>query len=73
MYEYVPFDRERVYVELVIGPESWPVMFTYHVVPVGRPDSVNVTEYVTSENVTLSETAAPLTVNEPEDGDGSYV
>ena len=40
-------------------------MFTYHVDPVGNPDSVNVTLYVTSENVTASGNAFPLTVKLP--------
>ena len=55
--------------DAMIAPESSPlVILTYHVDADGRPDSVNVTVYVTFENVIVSETGAPLTVNEPEDG-----
>ena len=40
--------REKEYDDPVIAPESTPlVKLTYHVVPDGRPDSVNVTEYIT--------------------------
>ena len=48
-----------------------PLSVTFHVAPVGRPDSVNVTVYVTSENVIDCETGAPFTVNDPE-YDGLY-
>ena len=40
--------------------------------PDGRPDSVNVTVYLTRENATDSETEAPSTAREPEDGEGLY-
>lgn len=48
------------------------VMFTYHFVDAGRPVSEKVTEYVTRLNVIDAEYAAPLIVNDPDEGDGSY-
>jgi hypothetical protein len=39
-------------------------------VPLGRPDSENVTVYFVSENVIDLESALPSTVNEPVGGDG---
>jgi hypothetical protein len=54
-----------------MGPDDvCPVKFTYHDVPDGRPDSVNVTVYLTKGNDTDLETDPPFTVKEPEDGDG---
>ena len=73
VYVYVPLVRYRLYDEPVIGPELLFVKFTYHVVPFGRPVSVNVTLYVTFEKVIGSFIDFPFTVNEPEDGDGKYV
>ena len=64
--------RENEYDVPVIAPDFIPLLrFTYHVDPVGRPDSVNVTEYVTSENVMGSESDLPFTVNDPGYADGS--
>jgi len=48
-------------------------MLRYHFVPVGNPDSVNVTSHVSSVKVTDSETALPLTVKLPDDGLGLYI
>jgi hypothetical protein len=45
--------------------DSAPLRVTFHVAPEGRPVSVNVTVYVTSEKVIDCETGAPLTVNDP--------
>ena len=42
-YEYVPLGRVVVIVDVVDDRDGRPVMFTYHVVPDGRPVSVNVT------------------------------
>ena len=48
--------------------------FTYHVVPDGRPDSENVTVYLTGENVTMGRvTEDPDTVSVPEYEDGAYI
>ena len=47
-------------------------MFTYQSIPCPRPDSSNVTEYLTRENVMLLETVIPWTANDPGDGDGPY-
>jgi len=44
-YEYVPFGTENVIVS-VVDDSVVPFKVTDHVVPDGRPDSVNVTEYV---------------------------
>ena len=50
----------------MIGPDvGRPVMFTYHAVPDGRPDSVNVTVYVTGRNVMATGEVGPLTVSDP--------
>ena len=50
------------------------VTLAYHVVPDGRPVSVNVTLYVTFEKVTEGKfTAVPETVNVPAYEDGSYI
>jgi hypothetical protein len=38
-------------------------------VPYGNPLSENVTEYITSENVTVTADEAPLTLNENEEVD----
>ena len=64
VYVYVPLVRYRLYDAPIIAPELIPfVKFTYHVVAVGNPVSVNVALYVTFENVIDSDTGAPLTVN----------
>ena len=52
---------------------EFPEMFTYHV-PDARPDSENVTVYVTGENVTVGRvTEDPDTVSVPEYEDGAYI
>ena len=52
--------------------KSCPLLrFTYQVVPAGSPDSVKLTVYTTSENETVLEIFAHLTVKEPDDGEGS--
>jgi len=53
--------------------EDWPEILRYHFVPVGNPDSVNVTSHVSSVKVTDSETALPFTVKLPDDGLGLYI
>ena len=52
VYEYVPLVNENVYDVPVIAPESTPLLrLTYHVVPEGNPDSVNVTVYLLTDVV----------------------
>ena len=52
VYEYVPFVKEKEYDVPVMAPESMPLLrFTYHDVPDGRPDSVNVTVYLLTDVV----------------------
>jgi hypothetical protein len=68
-YEYVPFAAVNVIV-LVVEDSVVPLNVTDHDVPDGRPDSVNVTVYLTKGNDTDLETDPPFTVKEPEDGDG---
>ncbi len=70
-YVYEPLVRDTVYEDPDIGPELNDVELTYHVVPDGRPVSVNVVEYVTVENVTDFCRLAPLTVNDPVYADGA--
>jgi len=53
--------------------EDWPLIFRYHFVPDGKPDSVNVTSHVSSVKVTDSETALPFTVKLPDEGLGLYI
>ena len=66
----------RLNVILLVEELPWktcPVLFVtlvYHVVPDGRPDSVNVTAYVAKVNVTDTDCGLPLTVTEPEDEEG---
>ena len=55
---------------VVVDVTDTPFSVTDQLVPEGNPVSVNVTEYVTNENGTGTETGAPLTVNEPEEGEG---
>ena len=70
-YEYDPLGSGRV-IELAVDEYEDPdVMFTNHLVDEGRPDSVNVIAYVTSLNVIVSVTAAPLTVKVPDATDGA--
>ena len=69
-YEYVPFGIENVIV-FVVEDLVIPFSVTDHEVPDGRPDSVNVTVYVTRLNVIATFTFAPLTVNVPDDGFGA--
>ena len=59
----------------MIGPDvGRPVMFTYHGVPEGNPDSVHVPVYLTGENVTMGRvTEAPDIVSVPEYEDGAYI
>ena len=45
--------------------DDCPEMFRYHLVPDGRPVSVNVTEYVTRLNVTVSLIVPPFTAKDP--------
>ena len=53
VYEYVPLGSEKD-IDVPVPENDCPlVRFTYHVVPEERPVSVNVTLYVTSENVTV--------------------
>ena len=52
-----------------MGPDGKPVMFTYHGVPEGKPDSVNSTVYVVLTNVTVV-LVTPLTVTDPVYDDG---
>ena len=61
---YVPFGSENT-IEEVVDDFDAPPSVTDQDVPDGRPDSVNVTVYVTRANVALSDADAPLTVNEP--------
>ena len=49
-----------------------PLRVTFHVAPVGRPVSVNVTEYLTWVNVICSFSLVPLTMTVPEDGVDEY-
>ena len=66
MYEYDPFVRENAYDNPVIAPDFIPfVKLTYHAVPDGRLDSVNVTVYFTFEKLTETGSAFPLTANDP--------
>ena len=48
-----------------------PLNVMFHELPEGRPVSVNVTVYLTSENETDLETGLAFTIKEPVDGDGS--
>ena len=66
---YVPLASENV---IVLSVEVWvvPPRVTDQEVPVGRPVSVNVTEYVTCVNTIDRLTAAPFTVIVPEAGEG---
>ena len=72
VYEYVPLGKENVIV-FVVDDSVVPKRVTDHDVPDGKPDSVNDTAYLTSENETNLETEPPFTGKEPEDGDGSYI
>jgi hypothetical protein len=65
VYEYVPLGSLNVIVVPVPEYDCPLLKLTYHIVPEGNPDSVNVTVYVTSEKVIDCETGAPLTVNDP--------
>ena len=52
LYEYVPLVNEKEYDDPMIAPESMPLLrLTYHVVPEGNPDSVNVTVYLLTDVV----------------------
>ena len=72
LYEYVPFGSLNVIVLVVDECDAPPVILTYHIVPEGNPDSVNVTPYVNKLNVIDSDTAAPFTVNDPDAELGAY-
>ena len=70
-YVYDPLGSGSV-IELAVDEYEDPdVMFTNHLVEEGRPDSVKVIAYVTSLNVIVSLTAAPLTVKVPDATDGA--
>ena len=51
----------------VVDLKDWPLLkLTYHVVPEGNPDSVNVAVYVYNENDTSIEDGVPaFSVNDP--------
>jgi hypothetical protein len=50
-----------------VEEKFWPlVRFTPQVGPLGRPDSVNVTEYIVGAHEIVSDVFAPLTVMLPE-------
>ena len=59
VYEYVPFGSENVIV-FVFEDNVVPFTVTDHEVPEERPDSVKVTAYLTSENVTDTIVDVPL-------------
>ncbi len=48
LYEYVPFGSLNIIVEFVDENDCPLLKFTYHIVPDGKPLSVNVILYVTS-------------------------
>ena len=52
-------------INVEVEEDFTPFSVTFQVAPVGRPDSVKVTEYVISLNVTVSDIDAPLTVKDP--------
>ena len=55
-----PLASENEYVVDVMAPDFIPFeRFTNHAVPEGNPDSVNVTVYVYSENVTETDDGDP--------------
>ena len=58
--------RDVVIVVVFDDNGDCPVIFAYHFVPDGRPDSVKVTEYVLTVNVTDTDTLPPLTVTDEE-------
>ena len=70
--EYVPLDKKNVIAEGADVPFVPFFALMYHAVPDGRPVSLKVTVYLTSENFTALETEAPFTVSDPEDGGVEY-
>ena len=72
VYDTDPLVTENEYVDVVIAPDFIPLdRFTYHAVPDGNPDSVNVTVYLdvtlTAVKVIGTVVLLPLTVAVPDD------
>jgi len=75
VYGYVPLGSLKLMVLDDFVDSGIPLSVTFHVGPElrGKPVSVNVTVYVTCENVTGINLAEPATLTEPEFGEGVYV
>src|SRR2546421_7819497 len=69
---YVPIGSENATEEEADSNESPFDRFTHQTLPAGRPASVIVTAYRTTENVTPNVTLAPLTATCPNRGSAEY-
>src|SRR2546421_10460376 len=69
---YVPIGSANVTEEEADSNDSPFDRFTHQTLPAGRPASVMVTAYRTTENVTPKVTLAPLTATCPDEGSAEY-